>query len=939
LPVRAIMSAIMAAAIWSYFRSTIRVFISETRLFWSKQFSCRLAAIFVVAASILVFTSEITGNNRDREMRELLLGRVRLGTAAINPEILASLSGSATDAGRADYQELKKRLSAIREADRDCRFVYLAALRDNQVVFLADSELPNSKEHSPPRQVHKELGPSLWTSLHAGQESVKGPLPDRWGIWVSGFVPILDPKTHQVLAVACMDSDARYWKRSVDLYRFTAMSVVLLIELLAIAFIMIHHREAETARIIGISERRYRQMFEQNPALMFLIDPISYAIADVNPAAAAYYGYAIEELKTLYLWDLEAGSREQLMEYLATLTPNYNLSFHRTHRLRSGLVREMEIRSSPVEMADGPVFFCVMHDVTERVHAENNLRFAKEDAELLNRQLEQSIARANQLAVEAEVANQAKSEFLATMSHEIRTPLNGLLGLTHLLQDSGLQPAQLRLVDMLRTSGDALMSVINDILDFSKIEAGKLELEESEFNPANCIKDTRDILSERARNKGLIFTAEVAEDFPEAVWGDPGCLRQILLNLASNAIKFTEKGKVIIRGSVEADEDSFITVHFLVSDTGIGIPHQRIHRLFMPFSQLDSSTTRKYGGSGLGLVISKRLVEMMNGRIWVHSEENRGTEFGFAVKLRKCLTDSNHDLVKPAFHASLQLQGVRALVVDDDEINRIVARGILETAGCQVDIADSGKAAIEAVESTHYDIALMDIQMPDMDGHETAREIRFRERIFGRNRLPIVALTAHVGGKHLENCRNSGMDARLSKPIDPIALIDTIASLLAGSNSAQTRKDPSCGPESDSSDNKETKKDDPMLIPSSESQMPIVQVESNDVFDPMELWDRVGGEPETFERLIDLFGRCAPEHVAKLKAAFDAGDAGVARAEAHSLKGAAANMSAHNTSRLAGQIEHAAAQENLESIGPLLLKLDQELSILQQELMSQKRPA
>ena len=359
----------------------------------------------------------------------------------------------------------------------------------------------------------------------------------------------------------------------------------------------------------------------------------------------------------------------------------------------------------------------------------------------------------------------------------------------------------------------------------------------------------------------------------------------------------------------------------------------------MPFSQVDSSTTRKYGGSGLGLVISRRLVEMMNGRIWVNSEEGRGTEFGFVVQLRKCVTESKNGLASPMPYESYQLHGVRALVVDDDEINRVVARGILEKAGCRVDIADSGKAAIEAIESESYGIVLMDVQMSDMDGYETAREIRFREGISGRPRLPIIALTAHVGGIHSENCRASGIDARLPKPVDPIALIDTVGRLLAGSSAAPMTKNFTSHAESEAASEKESKKDDLMLIPESEPQMPIVQAASKDVFDPMELWERVGEDPEVFGRLIDLFGRRAPDHVAKLKAASDAGDAITVRAEAHSLKGSAANMSAHNTSGLAGQIEQTASQGNLEAVGPLLLKLDQELSNLQQELMSQKCPA
>jgi PAS domain S-box-containing protein len=939
LPVRAITAVIMAAAIWVYFRSTIRGLFLKTHLFQSKKFTFSLVSILVAAVVVLVFTSEITGNNRDREMRELLLSHVRVGAAGINPEVVAKLKGSDADIGSADYEELKKRLLAIRRSDRDCRFVYLVALRDNQAIFLADSELPSSRDYSPPGEVYHEVSSVLWTSLHTGQESVEGPLPDRWGIWVSGFVPILDPKTHRILAVAGMDSDARYWKSSIDHDRYTAMSVVLLVELLAMAFILIHFREAETVRLIGISERRYRQMVEMNPSLMILVNPKSYTIADANSAAAAYYGCTVEELKMMHLWDLEAGTREDLLEFFKTLNPNSHSSFHRRHRLRSGEVREMEIRSSPVEMADGLVLFCVMHDVTERMQAENSLRIAKEDAELLNRQLEQAVEQANQLAVEAKVANQAKSEFLATMSHEIRTPLNGIIGLSHLLQDSGLNPRQDQLAEMLKTSGDALLAVINDVLDFSKIEAGKLDLEELEFNPAKCVQDTLDILFERARAKGLAFTAEIAEGFPSAVIGDPGCLRRVLLNLASNAIKFTERGNVIIRARVDASEDSLIGLHFQVSDTGIGIPRGRMDRLFNPFSQIDSSTTRKYGGSGLGLVISKRLVEKMNGRIWVDSEEGRGTDFGFAIKLKKPVMDENRVVSNPATPGIHKLQGRHVLVVDDDEINRIVAQGILEKAGCCVDLADSGKAALERLEFKHYDIALMDVQMPGMDGYEVARQIRFRERIPGRSRLPILALSAHVGGAHSRHAREAGMDDILSKPVDPIALMDAIGAMLASSNPVQMQENSEDGAKSAPSNAVEHENNDFMPMEDTEARIAVNQAKSMEVFNSMEFWDRVGGDPEVFDRLIDLFSSHAPDYFARLKAAVDSGDAAGARNEAHSLKGAAANMSAQSAAHLASRIEHAAAQNNLESAGSLLPKLEQELSKLELEFASQKLAA
>jgi len=903
-PVRMVLSMVLAASLCHYFHATEHRRDADSGIV--RRRSDRWLGPALLATTLLGgIATEITGALRDKDMRSILLSRTSLAAAALNPVRIKNLSGSEADLVSADYAMVKQRLMAMRSTDADCRFIYLAALRGDTVILLADSEPPASEDYSPPGQVYAEASPLLRQSLRTGQSVTEGPLPDRWGIWVSSFVPIYDPQTHQMIAVIGQDTDARDWHRSISVHRLAPIGVTFLIGLLEIVFFIVQQREYESARAIGLSERRYRQMFEKNPALMFLIDPGSGTIIDANPAACAYYEYSAEELRGKPLWRLNEGSREELQEALQQALSDREFRFSRRHKTRSGEVRDVEIRPGPVETKDGVVLYCVVHDVTARTRAEESLRNAKNAAESLNIQLEEAIGRANRLAVEAEVASQAKSQFLATMSHEIRTPLNGLIGLTSLLMDSGLTEPQRRLAEMLRTSGDALLTVINDVLDFSKIEAGKLELEKIEFDPAAPVMDTLKILGAHAADKGLHFSADLAPDIPSCVLGDPGCLRRILLNLAGNAIKFTAKGSVVIHCKIETETDRQITLRFDVTDTGIGISPLRIDRLFQPFSQLDSSTTRKYGGTGLGLVICKRLSEMMGGVIGVESRPGHGARFWFTVVFEKSAAAETAPMI-PRSSADGNLQNLRILIVDDDEINRIVARGLIEQSGCKATCVAGGEEAIRTMETNSFDVVLMDVQMPEMDGFEAAASIRRREAELRRRRTPIIGLTAHIGKAEVDRSRMVGMDACLGKPIDPGPLMDTIRKVLAFSRSQGLSEEETSLPDA-----------------------------SLDVFNAAELLDRIGGDATTFDKLISLFRVSAPRHFEAMQGALADGNLPRVRQEAHALRGAAANMSAAGAAAIARRIEEAAVNGDAAAIGPLLEQLQLELDRVHRALSRQ----
>ena len=372
------------------------------------------------------------------------------------------------------------------------------------------------------------------------------------------------------------------------------------------------------------------------------------------------------------------------------------------------------------------------------------------------------------------MAHRAKSAFLAMMSHELRTPMNGVLGMAHALATTKLSRRHADYLDMIVQSGDGLMAILNDILDLSKIEAGKLNLESVGFDLEKMGRQTFLLWSETARQKGLELTFDIDPAAPTWLVGDPVRVRQILLNLISNALKFTDQGSVAVRIAPLAPQG----IEIVVADTGVGMRRDQLDNLFQAFSQAEVSTTRRYGGTGLGLSICRQLAEMMGGSIRVDSEPGSGSTFRVALPLAAGAPPAPAE----AAHETVSLEGRQVLVVDDNKVNQAVARAILEAAGAVVSLADDGVDGLDLLRAAHFDVVLMDVHMPRMDGVEALRRIRAGEA--GIRSIPVLALTADAMSDECERLIAQGFDDVHPKPIQPAELMFTVAAWCARADQA-----------------------------------------------------------------------------------------------------------------------------------------------------------
>jgi PAS domain S-box-containing protein len=557
----------------------------------------------------------------------------------------------------------------------------------------------------------------------------------------------------------------------------TLAALIWLLGSLAAAGLGLRLVRVETQRLQGesalrTSEQHYRELFDSNPQCMWVYDTETLRFLAVNAEAVARYGYSREEFAGMTLLDIRPETdRAQLLSELTATDPAPHRPDRRLHRRRDGSVLRVEVSARDLPFGDRPGRLVLVTDVTDRERAKAERVRLRAELDRYRDHLEEMVAqRTGELAIaraEAESANRAKSSFLANMSHEIRTPLSAIVGLSRLLRRGGITPEQAARLTQIDRAGEHLLSIVNDVLDLSKIEAGQMALDVAPFNLPALLERVAALVAVPARDKGLQLQVD-ASAAPVWLKGDAIRLQQALLNYAANAVKFTEQGSVALRVTVDDARGDDWLLRFTVIDTGAGIAPEVLAELFQPFRQGDISISRRHGGTGLGLAIAQRLAQMMGGQAGALSQLGQGSSFWFTARLSR--SDAAPPLTPAPAPGTAALWlaqrhgGARILLAEDNPVNREVALALLDDMGLQVDTAVNGLQAVERAQTTRYDLVLMDMQMPLMDGLQATRALR---ALPGWADVPILALTANAFDEDRRACTEAGMTDFISKPFDP----------------------------------------------------------------------------------------------------------------------------------------------------------------------------
>ena len=631
----------------------------------------------------------------------------------------------------------------------------------------------------------------------------------------------------------------------------------------------------------------------------------------VNEAFTAHTGYTKDEVigknpRILKSEKTPHGSYIAMWECLKR-GESWKGEFYNHHKNGSLFIEFATV--APIKQADGTIthYVAVKEDITEkkRLGEElDNYRFHLED------EVDRRTAQLAEARVQADAANVAKSAFLANMSHEIRTPMNAIVGLTHLLRSSDPTPRQLDRLIKIEGAAEHLLALINNILDLSKIEAEKMELDESDFNIEAVFDNVRSMVNNQAREKRLPIVLDL-DGVPRWLRGDAARLRQALLNYAANAVKFTEHGEVTLRARLLEEDAQGLMLRFEVEDTGIGVAPGKINSLFKLFQQADASTTRKYGGTGLGLAITMKLAELMGGEVGVDSEPGRGSVFWFSARLQHgtgTMPAEEEPIKSENYEDELRrnYKGLKILLADDVDLNLEVAQLLLHGIGLQVDSAKNGREAVDKVRTSAYDLILMDVQMPVMNGLDAALAIR---ELSDRSQIPIVAMTANAFDEDRNNCLEAGMNDFLTKPVNPETLYQCLLKWLPRPESANENV-----PDKVSIVENSERRAFTQRPPSYEATVLMQRLARIPGLNYEEVVTRLRGNEEKFGRLVELFLREHADDCQKLSAALSASNYASIEILAHSLKGSASLIGAREVAELANNLLRSIRQKEEISV-------------------------
>jgi len=661
---------------------------------------------------------------------------------------------------------------------------------------------------------------------------------------------------------------------------------------LAIAAFTIVLRRGDSERhaaeaALRASELRYRQLFESNPHPMWVYDRETLAFLDVNAAAVRHYGYSHAAFLAMNIRDIRPRSEWPRMEArVSQLNDGLVDAGVWTHLRQDGSEIRVAVSSHSLQYGERPAKLVLINDITERERVEGEKARLSAELDRHRFHLEELVAkRTAELAEarrEAEAASRAKSSFLANMSHEIRTPMNAIIGLNHLLRRDAPRPEQAQRMERIDSAGKHLLAIINDILDLSKIEAGRVQLESTNFHLSAILDNVHSIIAESARVKGLQIELD-GDAVPPWLRGDPTRLRQALLNYAGNAVKFTQRGRIALRAQLLHDDGTDLLVRFVVEDTGVGIEAEQLPRLFQLFEQADDSTARKYGGTGLGLAINRRIAQLMGGEAGVESEPGHGSTFWFTARLQR--GHGSMPAAVPVDDVDVETRlrrrhaGSSVLLVEDNEVNREVALAMLHAVGLAVDTAHDGPQAVQRALAGAYDLVLMDVQMPGMDGLAATRIIR---ALPGHADTPIVALTANAFDEDRRACEAAGMNDFIVKPMHPAGFYATLLRWLGDAGlpaSAPAAPSASAPPER------------------------LARLAAVPGLDLARGLDSLFGDGEKYLALLALLVRQHSDEVQRLLDPVQPLDGASARREAHSIRGAAAALGANALADAAAQLE------------------------------------